>query len=55
MRALVIGGTRNLGPSIVQALLEGGYDLTVFNRGLRPTTCRSKFGAFVAIAPPRHN
>ena len=34
MRALIIGGTRNLGPSIVQALLERGYDLTVFNRGL---------------------
>lgn len=34
MRALIIGGTRNLGPSIVQALLEHGYDLTVFNRGI---------------------
>jgi len=34
MRALVIGGTRNLGPSIVQALLERGYDVTVFNRGV---------------------
>lgn len=34
MRALIIGGTRNLGPSMVQALLEQGYDLTVFNRGI---------------------
>jgi len=33
MRALIIGGTRNLGPSIVQAFLERGYDVTVFNRG----------------------
>ncbi len=33
MRALIIGGTRNLGPSIVQALLEGGYEVSVFNRG----------------------
>ncbi len=36
MRALVIGGTRNLGPSIVQALLEYGYATTVFNRGITP-------------------
>lgn len=33
MRALIIGGTRNLGPSIVQALLERGYQVAVFNRG----------------------
>ncbi|HEY6273345.1 MAG TPA: SDR family oxidoreductase [Terriglobales bacterium] len=33
MRALVIGGTRNLGPSIVQALLKHGYEVSVFNRG----------------------
>jgi nucleoside-diphosphate-sugar epimerase len=36
MRALVIGGTRNLGPRIVQALLERGYEVTVFNRGRMP-------------------
>ena len=35
-RALVIGGTRNLGPSIVQALLERGYEISVFNRGRTP-------------------
>lgn len=34
MRALIIGGTRNLGPSIVQALLEAGCQVSVFNRGL---------------------
>jgi nucleoside-diphosphate-sugar epimerase len=34
MRALIIGGTRNLGPSIVQALLRSGYEVSVFNRGL---------------------
>ena len=33
MRALIIGGTRNLGPSIVHALLQRGHDVTVFNRG----------------------
>ncbi|HZU30641.1 MAG TPA: SDR family oxidoreductase [Candidatus Angelobacter sp.] len=33
MRSLVIGGTRNLGPSIVQALLQQGHQVTVFNRG----------------------
>jgi nucleoside-diphosphate-sugar epimerase len=33
MRSLVIGGTRNLGPSIVHALLQRGYDVAVFNRG----------------------
>lgn len=35
-RALIIGGTRNLGPSIVQALLEWGYEVSVFNRGKTP-------------------
>lgn len=33
MRSLVIGGTRNLGPSIVQALLQRGDHVAVFNRG----------------------
>ncbi len=33
MRSLVIGGTRNLGPSIVQALLQQGHNVTVLNRG----------------------
>jgi 2'-hydroxyisoflavone reductase len=36
MKALVIGGTRNLGPSIVQALLEHGYKVAVLNRGVTP-------------------
>ena len=36
MRALIIGGTRNLGPSIVQALLHAGYEVSVFNRGQTP-------------------
>lgn len=35
MRSLVIGGTRNLGPSIVRALLERG-DVAVLNRGVTP-------------------
>lgn len=33
MRSLVIGGTRNLGPSIVHALLQRGHEVAVFNRG----------------------
>ena len=33
MRSLIIGGTRNLGPSIVHALLQRGYAVAVFNRG----------------------
>jgi len=34
--SLVIGGTRNLGPGLVAALLERGDDVTVFNRGVTP-------------------
>jgi nucleoside-diphosphate-sugar epimerase len=34
MRALIIGGTRNLGPSIARALLQRGYKVAVFNRGV---------------------
>ena len=33
MRSLIIGGSRNLGPSIVQALLQQGHEVAVFNRG----------------------
>ncbi len=33
MRSLIIGGTRNLGPSIVHAFLQRGDDVAVFNRG----------------------
>lgn len=33
MRSLLIGGTRNLGPSIVRALLQEGHSVTVLNRG----------------------
>lgn len=33
MKALLIGGTRNLGPQIVDALLAEGYDVAVLNRG----------------------
>jgi len=34
MRSLIIGGTRNLGPSIARALLRQGYKVAVFNRGV---------------------
>jgi nucleoside-diphosphate-sugar epimerase len=33
MRALIIGGTRNLGPSIAHALLSDGHQVTIFHRG----------------------
>jgi nucleoside-diphosphate-sugar epimerase len=33
MRVLVIGGTRNLGPSIIGALLENQHQVTIFHRG----------------------
>ena len=36
MRTLVIGGTRNLGPGLVHALLVRGDDVTVLNRGVTP-------------------
>lgn len=36
MRILVIGGTRNLGPGLVAAALDGGHDVTVLNRGVTP-------------------
>src|SRR5436190_21381967 len=32
--ALVIGGTRNLGPFLIDALLAQSYRVTVFNRGV---------------------
>ena len=34
-RVLVLGGTRFLGPPIVQRLVEGGHEVTVFHRGER--------------------
>ncbi len=36
MRTLIIGGTRNLGPSIVGAMLARGDSVTVLNRGVTP-------------------
>jgi len=37
MRALIIGGTRNLGPSLVNAFLQAGYQVSVLNRGKTPS------------------
>jgi len=36
MQALLIGGTRNLGPGIAGRLIRMGYRVTVLNRGLTP-------------------
>jgi nucleoside-diphosphate-sugar epimerase len=38
MNALVIGGTRNLGPSIVENLAAMGFHTAVFHRGITPAT-----------------
>jgi nucleoside-diphosphate-sugar epimerase len=36
MKVLIIGGTRNLGPSLIKRFLERGDEVTVFNRGITP-------------------
>ena len=36
MNTLIIGGTRNLGRLLTQALLEAGHAVTVLNRGITP-------------------
>lgn len=36
IRVLIIGGTRNLGLSLVELLCERGHSVTVFNRGVTP-------------------
>jgi nucleoside-diphosphate-sugar epimerase len=36
MNILILGGTRFIGPYVVQFLLELGHDVTVFNRGRNP-------------------
>src|SRR5215472_14947334 len=33
-RILILGGTRFLGPAVVEAALAGGHTVTVFNRGI---------------------
>lgn len=38
MKVLIIGGTRNLGPSLVKKFLERGDSVAVFNRGITPNT-----------------
>jgi nucleoside-diphosphate-sugar epimerase len=36
VRVLILGGTRNLGPGLVAALLERGHRVSVCNRGVTP-------------------
>lgn len=36
MNALILGGTRNLGPALVAELLRAGHRVTVLNRGVTP-------------------
>ena len=42
MHVLILGGTRNLGPSLVQTLLERGDTVTILHRGLTPHTFSPK-------------
>jgi nucleoside-diphosphate-sugar epimerase len=48
MEALVIGGTRNLGPPLVSSLVDQGYRVTVFHRGQTqaslPASVRQVYG-----------
>lgn len=41
MRILVIGGTRFMGPVVVQRLHNLGHEITIFHRGQRPATLPS--------------
>jgi nucleoside-diphosphate-sugar epimerase len=41
MNVLVIGGSRFIGPPVVQRLAEGGHNVTIFNRGQSPTSASS--------------
>ncbi|HCO02666.1 MAG TPA: epimerase, partial [Actinobacteria bacterium] len=34
MKLLVIGGTKLVGPGVVEAALEAGHEVTTFNRGV---------------------
>lgn len=34
MRVFIVGGTNFLGPAVVDRLVEGGHDVTVFHRGI---------------------
>jgi nucleoside-diphosphate-sugar epimerase len=42
MRVLIIGGTRNLGPSLVKQFVERGDSVAVFNRGITASTLPAK-------------
>lgn len=37
MRIVVVGGTGNISTGVVKALLQFGHEVTVYNRGLRPS------------------
>jgi nucleoside-diphosphate-sugar epimerase len=49
MRVLVLGGTQFVGRAIVDALLAGGHDVTLTNRGLSEPTAGSIWGDAVAF------
>jgi 2'-hydroxyisoflavone reductase len=52
MRILVIGGTRLVGRGIVEAAIEGGHDVTLFNRG---TTDPDAFPTATHLVGDRNN
>ena len=41
----MIGGTRNLGPDIAAALVEAGFAVTVFHRGVTQSAALAPFGS----------
>ena len=48
MRALVLGGSVFVGKRLVQALVAGGHDVSVLNRGKTPTELPKGVGHLVA-------
>ena len=44
MRLLVLGGTKFLGRAAVEAALERGHEVTLFNRGESPSTLNANVG-----------
>ena len=48
MRALVLGGSVFVGKRLVQALVAGGHDVSVLNRGKTPTELPEGVGHLVA-------
>jgi hypothetical protein len=53
VRLLILGGTRSLGPHVVDAALAGGHDVTVFTRGRLPIPWGYSVHALTGDRDPR--